>query len=183
MVFTGYVSPEDLLRYYHTCDVFCAPSTGQESFGIVLLEAMAAGKPIVASGIPGYQEVVRHGQEGLLVEPRDEVALALDLVHVLADELRERLAAHGQRRAAQFSWDASPAACSRLDEHGARAVAVSCRAAPAPPAYATRGRLGRPPPGALDRGGPASVPGKPAACRQRARAAVLVLARGLCAPA
>jgi len=106
IVFTGYVSPEDLLRYYHTCDVFCAPSTGQESFGIVLLEAMAASKPIVASAIPGYQEVVRHGQEALLVEPKDEHALALSLVHVLADpDLRERLAAAGRRRAALFSWD------------------------------------------------------------------------------
>jgi phosphatidylinositol alpha-mannosyltransferase len=106
VVFTGYVSPEELLRYYHTCDVFCAPSTGQESFGIVLLEAMAAGKPIVATAIPGYQEVVRHQQEALLVEPRDEVALALSLVHVLADEaLRQRLGEAGRRRAAVFSWD------------------------------------------------------------------------------
>ncbi|HZS01774.1 MAG TPA: glycosyltransferase family 4 protein [Chloroflexota bacterium] len=106
VVFTGYVSPEELLRYYHTCDVFCAPSTGQESFGIVLLEAMAAGKPIVASAIPGYQEVVRHGQEGLLVEPRDEVALALSLVHLLADSaLRARLAAAGRQRVVQFAWD------------------------------------------------------------------------------
>jgi phosphatidylinositol alpha-mannosyltransferase len=102
----GYVSPEELLRYYHTCDVFCAPSTGQESFGIVLLEAMAAGKPIVASAIPGYQEVARHRQEALLVEPRDEIALALSLVHLLADEqLRRRLGEAGQRRAATFAWD------------------------------------------------------------------------------
>jgi len=106
VVFTGYVTPEELLRYYHTCDVFCAPSTGQESFGIVLLEAMAAGKPVVASAIPGYQEVVRQGQEALLVEPRDEVALALSLVHILADaELRRRLGEAGRRRAALFSWD------------------------------------------------------------------------------
>jgi phosphatidyl-myo-inositol alpha-mannosyltransferase len=104
--FAGYVSPEELLRYYHTCDVFCAPSTGQESFGIVLLEAMAAGKPIVATAIPGYQEVVRHGQEALLVEPRNEFALALSLVHVLADEqLRRRLGEAGRRRAGQFAWD------------------------------------------------------------------------------
>jgi phosphatidylinositol alpha-mannosyltransferase len=106
VVFAGYVSPDELLRYYHTCDVFCAPSTGQESFGIVLLEAMAAGKPIVASAIPGYQEVVRHQQEALLVEPRDSQALAMSLVHVLADEgLRQRLGAAGRRRAADFSWD------------------------------------------------------------------------------
>jgi phosphatidyl-myo-inositol alpha-mannosyltransferase len=106
VVFTGYVAPEELLRYYQTCDLFCAPSTGQESFGIVLLEAMAAGKPVVASAIPGYQEVVRHRQEALLVEPRDEVALAMSLVHALADaELRRQLGEAGRRRAAQFSWD------------------------------------------------------------------------------
>jgi phosphatidyl-myo-inositol alpha-mannosyltransferase len=104
--FVGYVSPEDLLRFYHTCHVFCAPSTGQESFGIVLLEAMAAGKPIVATAIPGYQEVVRHRREALLVEPRNEVELAMSLVHVLADEpLRQQLGQAGRRRAAGFSWD------------------------------------------------------------------------------
>ena len=104
--FVGYVSPEELLRFYHTCHVFCAPSTGQESFGIVLLEAMAAGKPIVATAIPGYQEVVRDRQEALLVEPRDEIGLALRLVHVLADErLRQQLGQAGRRRAATFSWD------------------------------------------------------------------------------
>jgi glycosyltransferase involved in cell wall biosynthesis len=67
---------------------------------------MAAGKPIVASAIPGYQEVARHHQEALLVEPKDEHALALSLVHLLADrDLRERLGEAGRRRAAAFSWD------------------------------------------------------------------------------
>ena len=105
-MFAGYVRADALLRYYYTCDVFCAPSTGQESFGIVLLEAMAAGKPIVASAIPGYQEVVRHRQEALLVEPKDEQALAMSLVHLLVDErLRHQLGQAGRRRAALFSWD------------------------------------------------------------------------------
>ncbi len=111
VVFTGYVPADDLLRYYHTCDVFCAPSTGQESFGIVLLEAMAAGKPIVASAIPGYQEVVHHGREALLVPPRDEQALAVSLVHLLANApLRQALGAAGRQRAAEFAWDRVAAA-------------------------------------------------------------------------
>ncbi len=106
VVFTGFVSSEELPRYYHSCDVFCAPSTGQESFGIVLLEAMASGKPLVASDIPGYNSVVNHGVEGFLVPPKDEQALALSLVRLLADtELRAKMGEAGRRRAAEFSWD------------------------------------------------------------------------------
>lgn len=103
--FTGFVATEELPRYYQSCDVFCAPSTGQESFGIVLLEAMASGKPIVASDIQGYRFVVNHGVEGILVPPRDEQALALALVRLLSDaEMRARLGEAGRRRAADFAW-------------------------------------------------------------------------------
>lgn len=103
--FVGNVSPEDLVRYYQTSDVFCAPSTGQESFGIVLLEAMAAGRPIVASRIPGYAEVLQDGVEGLLVPPKDPAALAASLTRQLSDaELRRRMGAQGRIRAAAFDW-------------------------------------------------------------------------------
>jgi len=104
--FVGRVSDEDLVRYYHTADVVCFPSTGSESFGIVLLEAMAAGRPIVASNIPGYREVMRHEVEGLFVPPKDALALAGALIRLLRDEpLRRRLGEAGRARVARYSWD------------------------------------------------------------------------------
>jgi phosphatidylinositol alpha-mannosyltransferase len=104
--FVGLVSEEDLPRYYRTCDVFCAPSIGFESFGLVLLEAMAAGRPIVASDIVGYRTVVRNGEEGLLVPPGDEEALATALVSLLRDPgLRQRVGERGQARASAYSRD------------------------------------------------------------------------------
>ena len=104
--FVGRVSDEDLARYYHTADVVCFPSTGSESFGIVLLEAMAAGRPIVASAIPGYREVMRHEIEGLFVPPKDALALAGTLIRLLRDEpLRRRLGEAGRARVIRYSWD------------------------------------------------------------------------------
>ena len=103
--FIGHVAPNDLVRYYQTSDVFCAPSTGQESFGIVLLEAMAAGRAIVASRIPGYSEVLADGVEGLLVEPRSASALASGLIRLLNDaSLRRAMGARGREKAATFDW-------------------------------------------------------------------------------
>jgi len=103
--FVGPVSADERPRYYTACDVFCAPATGRESFGIVLLEAMACGRPVVASDIRGYRFVVRHGVEGLLVERKNPEALALALVHLLADPaLRHRLGQAGRARAEQFAW-------------------------------------------------------------------------------
>jgi phosphatidylinositol alpha-mannosyltransferase len=103
--FIGYVSADDLVRYYQTSDVFCAPSTGQESFGIVLLEAMASGRAIVASRIPGYAEVLHDGVEGLLVEPRSASALAAGLIRLLRDaDLRRQMGERGRTEAAPFDW-------------------------------------------------------------------------------
>lgn len=105
VVFTGHVSYDDLPRYYKTADVFCAPATGSESFGIILLEAMAVGKPIVASNIAGYARLVTSGADGLLVPPRDEKMLAQSLISLLNDEaLRQQMGARGILKAKEYDW-------------------------------------------------------------------------------
>ncbi len=99
--------PNDMLaRLYRTADVVCAPSTGFESFGLILVEAMAAGRPVVTSDIPGYREVVRHEVEGLLVPPGDEESLAAALLRLLADkEEQERMGRNGRARAGLYVWN------------------------------------------------------------------------------
>jgi len=104
--FIGYVTYDELARYHHTADIVVAPATGNESQGIVLLEAMAAGRPLVASNIEGYASVVTHGVEGLLVTPKDAHSLAAALVELLADPDRRReMGENGRVRAEQFRWD------------------------------------------------------------------------------
>ncbi|MFC2013376.1 glycosyltransferase family 4 protein [Chloroflexota bacterium] len=106
VVFVGYTSYDDLPRYYKTADIFCAPATGWESFGIVLLEAMAVGKPVVASSIDGYANVVTHGDEGLLVPPRDEEKLAQTLISLMGDQsLRQQMGAKGIIKAQEYGWE------------------------------------------------------------------------------
>jgi phosphatidylinositol alpha-mannosyltransferase len=104
--FLGRVSDEEKARYFASADIFCAPATGQESFGIVLLEAMAAGVPIVASDIHGYKRVVERNVQGILVEPKNPRALAAALYALARDaDLRHDLGDAGRRRAPEFSWD------------------------------------------------------------------------------
>jgi phosphatidyl-myo-inositol alpha-mannosyltransferase len=113
--------PNDRLPPIHAAgEVFIAPATGQESFGIAIVEAMAAGLPVVASDIPGYREVVTHGVHGLLVPPRDPEALARALVRVLTEPgLAARLAEAGRIRAGEFDWST---VVDRLEEVYRRAV-------------------------------------------------------------
>ncbi len=105
VVFKGHVAYTDLPRYYHTADIFCMPAVGQESFGLVLLEAMAAGKPIVATNIEGYASVVSDGVDGILVKPRDEVDLA-NAITTLANDgnRRQQLINKGREKARAHNW-------------------------------------------------------------------------------
>ena len=104
--FLGRVSDEEKAQLFRTADVFISPATGGESFGIVLLEAMAAGAPIVASDIHGYKGVVRRGEQGLLVPPRAPKEIAAATARLLADPaLRASMSASGRARAEEFSWD------------------------------------------------------------------------------
>ena len=106
VLFVGFVSREDKVRYYKSCHIFCAPSTGGESQGIVLLEAMAAGKPVVASSIEGYRGVLAGTGAGVLVPPEDDGALAGALTHFLDNSaLREEAGARGAQAAQDYSWE------------------------------------------------------------------------------
>ena len=106
VVFVGGKPQNELPRYYKTADIFCAPATGLESFGIILLEAMALGKPIVATDIDGYREILNHGVEGLLVPPRDEKTLAWALISLLNDKpLRKKMGTNAIAKAAEYSWE------------------------------------------------------------------------------
>jgi phosphatidylinositol alpha-mannosyltransferase len=105
VVFAGYTSYDELPRYYKTADIFCTPATGQESFGIVLLEAMAVGTPVVATNIDGYAGVMTQGKEGLLVPPKDDTGLARALLSLMSDEpLRRQMGARGLVTAQQYDW-------------------------------------------------------------------------------
>ena len=104
-LFTGQVEDADLPGYLHASDVVCAPAVGGESFGIVLLEAMACGKAIVASRIEGYDAVVGGGDCAALVEPGDRRALADAIVSILRDaNLRRALSLRAERAAQRFDW-------------------------------------------------------------------------------
>jgi phosphatidylinositol alpha-mannosyltransferase len=105
VIFAGYVSPEDLPHYYASCDVFCSPAIGAESFGIVLLEAMATGKPVLAADIPGYRKVMTNGEQGLFFNACDARDCAVKLITLLKDEnVRSRMGKNGRHTALKYDW-------------------------------------------------------------------------------
>jgi glycosyltransferase involved in cell wall biosynthesis len=105
--FTGRVSNEELADYYRLADVTVLPSvTMGEAFGMVLLESLASGTPVVASSLPGVRTLVDHGGDGLLVTPNDPRALAAALQELLGDETRRcQMGMHGRAKVtAAFDW-------------------------------------------------------------------------------
>ncbi len=105
IVFVDHVSDAELPRYHRTAHVFCSPATGNESQGYVVLEAMAAGLPVVASNIEGYASVITHEVEGLLVRRKDTLALADGLSALVRNaDARAALGDGGRKRVVEYSW-------------------------------------------------------------------------------
>jgi len=104
--FLGRVPEAQKAQLFKTADIFVSPATGRESFGIVLLEAMSAGAPIICSDIHGYRGVVRRERDGILVEPGNADALATSIRRLIDDpQLRAQLSRAGEERAQLFTWE------------------------------------------------------------------------------
>jgi phosphatidylinositol alpha-mannosyltransferase len=105
LVLLGQVDDETKARALRSVDVYCAPNTGGESFGMVLTEAMAAGTPVLASGLDSFRRVLDDGRAGMLTPAEDPGALADALRELLGDPTRRAsLAAAAGERVAMFDW-------------------------------------------------------------------------------
>jgi phosphatidylinositol alpha-mannosyltransferase len=103
--FLGQVSDEEKASALRSADVYCAPNTGGESFGIVLVEAMAAGTAVVASNLDAFRRVLEDGEAGLLVPVEDSAALAEALIAVLGDDkLRARYVKAASAAVQRYDW-------------------------------------------------------------------------------
>jgi phosphatidylinositol alpha-mannosyltransferase len=102
----GYVPDSVKPRYFGSADIFCAPATGAESFGIVLLEAVASGLPVVATEVPGYMSVLEPGRDSITVQPRNWRELGASLVILARDaDLRMRMGGYAHEKAQRYSWE------------------------------------------------------------------------------
>jgi phosphatidyl-myo-inositol alpha-mannosyltransferase len=119
----GLVEESMKARLYRSCDVYCAPALGGESFGIVLLEAMAAGAPVVCSNLDGFRAVARGA--ALLVRPGDAGILATGLRSVLASPDKAMLMSEASRRvAARYDWAELAGGVESVYESAVRTVRV-----------------------------------------------------------
>lgn len=106
VVFAGYRQGEELARFYASADLFAFPSL-TDTFGNVLLEAMASGLPAVGFRVPGPQDVIREGETGLLVDEVDAASLATALAGLFAEpQRRRRLAQQARAHAETLTWEA-----------------------------------------------------------------------------
>lgn len=106
VVFRENVPYDELPRYHKSAQVFCAPNTGNESQGYVLLEAMAAGLPVVASNFAAFAAVVTHEENGLLATPKDEDDIARSILRLLRNPaLGKQLGASAHIEAERYSWE------------------------------------------------------------------------------
>lgn len=106
----GVAPDEDIPLLYHAADALVFPSV-KEGWGLVALEAMASGLPVLASDLPVFREYLRPGEDALLVDPHSEAAIAEGLLVLAQDSrLRQRLAANGPLVAQRFSWQATAGA-------------------------------------------------------------------------
>ncbi|MDD5043059.1 MAG: glycosyltransferase family 4 protein [Patescibacteria group bacterium] len=106
VIFTGFVSDEDLPRYYNLADLFVLPSTDKsEAFGVVLVEAMASGKPVIASNLPGVRSVVENGINGYLADLKNEGDLASCIKNIFASEDLSRQFGFAGRKKAEQKYD------------------------------------------------------------------------------
>jgi phosphatidyl-myo-inositol alpha-mannosyltransferase len=125
VVMAGFVPDSVKPRYYASADIFCAPATGAESFGIVLLEAMASGLPVVATEVPGYMSVLEPGRDSLTVRPKGWAELGATLVVLARDaELRARMGAYGHEKARRYAWDVVAAQVIDVYEEAREAAAT-----------------------------------------------------------
>jgi phosphatidylinositol alpha-mannosyltransferase len=123
--FAGRVDDQQLPAYMQSADIVCSPALGGESFGIVLVEAMACGTPVVASHIEGYVDMLGDSDSAVLVPPRDPDALAAALTALLVNEDRRRAqGARGAVKAREYAWPAVAARLERIYE----SVTASARA-------------------------------------------------------
>ena len=106
VVFVGPVSDGELPGYYQNADIFLEPNTGQESFGFIIIEAMASSTPIVASDISGFASVMTNEKEGLMVPPKDEAAMSRAIKQLIENPgLRAQLSIGGRITVDQYRWD------------------------------------------------------------------------------
>jgi phosphatidylinositol alpha-mannosyltransferase len=106
VVFTGVIPNHLLPRYFASGDVFCSPATDRESFGIVLLEAMASGVPVIGTGIPGYLTILRDRWNSIVVPPRDSASLSVAIRDLMTDEpLRRKLRNNALSFVRTYDWE------------------------------------------------------------------------------